>query len=96
MKDTNCPYCGADVEITHDDGYGYEEDRLHEDYCSACNKHFAYTIYISFHYTAYKADCLNGDEHLFKKTITYPPQYAKLKCTACGLEKNFEKAEESA
>lgn len=23
MRDTECPYCGEDVEINHDDGYGY-------------------------------------------------------------------------
>ena len=26
MYDVECPYCGAEIEINHDDGYGYEED----------------------------------------------------------------------
>jgi hypothetical protein len=34
--DTNCPYCDADIEINHDDGYGYEEDRKHEQQCNNC------------------------------------------------------------
>ncbi len=25
MKDINCPYCDAELDICHDDGFGYEE-----------------------------------------------------------------------
>ena len=28
-----CPYCGADVEINHDDGYGLEEDLIFKQEC---------------------------------------------------------------
>jgi len=38
MSDVECPYCGADVEINHDDGYGYTEDCLHEQAMSRVRK----------------------------------------------------------
>ena len=66
MNDCECPYCGADVEICHDDCYGYEEDQIYEDSCSACGKNFAYTICLSVDHYPYKADCLNGSEHDYK------------------------------
>jgi len=28
-NDVECPYCGAEQEINHDDGQGYDEDVLH-------------------------------------------------------------------
>ena len=85
-KDVECPYCGADVEINHDDGYGYEEDQLHEQEFGACEKVFAYTAWITVHHEAKKADCLNGAEHKYKRTVTYPPEFAKMRCTECGHE----------
>jgi endogenous inhibitor of DNA gyrase (YacG/DUF329 family) len=86
-KDTECPYCGAGVEINHDDGYGYSEDDTHKQECGECGKTFAYTTTICFYYRPRKANCLNGGEHQYEKTKTYPPEYARLRCTACGHEK---------
>lgn len=85
--DTKCPYCGAGVEINHDDGYGFAEYDLHEQECSVCGKVFVYTTMIHFSYTTYKADCLNGGEHNYRKTATFPPEAARLRCTQCGDEK---------
>lgn len=28
-NDVECPYCGAEQEINHDDGQGYDEGVLH-------------------------------------------------------------------
>lgn len=67
MSDVECPYCGKDQEINHDDGYGYEEGRTYEQQCADCEKYFAYTTSISFYYDATKADCLNGAEHRWNK-----------------------------
>jgi len=89
MHDVRCPYCNEYNEINHDDGYGYEEDELHQQECSKCEKTFVYTTFISFSYTSYQADCLNGAEHKFEKTITYPPEFARLRCTDCGEEKQI-------
>ena len=38
--DVYCPYCGAEQEINHDDGYGYEEDRRYQQQCGECEKTF--------------------------------------------------------
>ena len=86
-KDTECPYCGADVEINHDDGYGYSEDDLHNQECGECGKAFTYTTAIHFSYRTSKADCLNGGEHQYEKTKTWPPEFARMRCTECGEEK---------
>ena len=86
MRDTECPYCGADVEINHDDGYGYDESDMHQQECE-CGKTFAYFTAIHFTYRTYKADCLNGGEHDYRKTATYPPEFARLRCKMCGDER---------
>jgi hypothetical protein len=84
MSDTNCPYCGADVEIDHDGGYGCNEGETHQQECPKCDKTFIYQTMISFDYDVAKADCLNGAEHQFERTQTYPPEFAKLRCKVCG------------
>jgi len=89
-NDVKCPYCDEYNEICHDDGYGYEEERLHQQECSECEKTFTFTTFIYFSYEAYKADCLNGGEHEFEKTITYPPEFAKLRCIHCDEVKTIK------
>ena len=86
-RDTECPYCGEDVQINHDDGYGYSEDETHQQECGACGKTFTYTTMIHFSYSTRKADCLNGGEHDYRKTATYPPEFARLRCKMCDDEK---------
>lgn len=94
--DTTCPYCGAGVNICHDDGYGYSEDDQHQQQCRACEKTFVYTTAIHFSYRADKADCLNGAEHSYEKTKTWPAEFARLRCTSCGDEKPLPGAERPA
>lgn len=60
MSDMQCPYCGADQEVCHDDGNGYAEGVKHEHECSECEKTFVFETFISFDYEPSKADCLNG------------------------------------
>lgn len=84
MSDVECPYCGADCEISHDDGYGYEEDQTYSQECPICEQYFAYTTLISFTYNAKRADCLNGGRHVYKPTNTWPVRYTKMQCTECG------------
>lgn len=88
MDDTNCPYCDAGVEINHDDGYGYDEGQMHQQTCGSCDKTFAYTTAISFHYEAAKADCLNGGEHRYKEVKRYggPEPRTLLRCLDCDHE----------
>jgi hypothetical protein len=66
MSDINCPYCDAGLDICHDDGFGYDEDRRHEMECWKCRKNFVFTTSIHFYYEAEKADCLNGEPHKLK------------------------------
>ena len=82
-KDVNCPYCGAEQDICHDDGYGYEEDRMFDQTCHECDRTFIFTTSIRFLYEVSKADCLNGDEHKYKPTHTYPVEYTKMRCAVC-------------
>lgn len=84
MSDVNCPYCDAEQEIDHDDGYGYSEDEKHQQCCENCGKNFAYTTSIMFIYEAEKADCLNGAEHKWRKNKTWPVECTKMECVDCG------------
>ena len=90
MSDVNCPYCNAEEDICHDDGQGYAEDEIHQQECSECGKTFVFTTSVIFCYDEAKADCLNGGKHDYKQTKTYPQEYAKMRCTVCGEEKEIE------
>ena len=83
MKDVECPYCNVWQEVNHDDGFGCHEDRLEEQQCNDCEKYFVFTTSIIFHYSAEKADCLNGGKHKYKATATYPKEFTKMQCTEC-------------
>ncbi len=72
MRDIKCPYCNADNDVNHDDGYGYEENTLHQQECGNCGKIYTYTTSISFYYESHKADCLNDGKHNYQPTITCP------------------------
>jgi hypothetical protein len=87
MADLECPYCGADQEINHDDGHGYEEDVRHEDECTECGKGFIFTTFISFSYQAEKADCLNGGDHILEMSCTYPRRYSHMGCRDCDFKR---------
>lgn len=90
---TNCPYCGEEVEINHDDGYGYSEDEVYQQECGYCDKTFVYTTYIHFSYNLHKADCLNGGEHKWKPSITFPKEYTRMYCTECDESRGLTDSE---
>lgn len=92
--DVRCPYCSEDLKINHDDGYGYEQDELHQQECSKCLKLFTYTTSLIFFYNAEKADCLNEGEHQYEKTRTIPDEAARLRCSTCGDEQPIIKHNE--
>jgi transcription elongation factor Elf1 len=83
MSDFKCPYCGADHEVCHDDGFGYDEDKAHEDTCRACGKNFVFYTSISFDYRPKKADCLNGEPHVLETSISHPRKYSRMRCRNC-------------
>lgn len=88
MSDVNCPYCDAEQEIEPDDGYGCEEGVRYEQQCGECDKYFIFTASISYYYESEKADCLNGAEHDFKPTKTYPREHTKMECSMCEERRN--------
>jgi len=75
MTDVECPYCGEDVEINHDDGYGYEEGMVYTQECSHCDKTFTYTTGVIYVYRADKAPCQNGEPHSWKDVHGFPKGY---------------------
>ena len=85
----NCPYCGTEIEISHDDGFGYEEDELHQYQCHECEKYFVFTTCISISHDLIKADCLNDEKHDYQETKTYPRRFTRLRCKTCGDEKTI-------
>lgn len=87
MADMQCPYCGADQEVCHDDGAGYSEDERHEHTCSECGKAFVFNTYISLSYTAHQADCLNGAEHALSFRKSWPEKYSRMGCRDCDFER---------
>lgn len=88
MTEDRCPYCTAEVDICHDDGYGYTEGKVFEQVCWACGKTFGYTASISISHDLFKADCLNGFPHTMKRTCTAPAEYAVMRCTVCDEERD--------
>jgi hypothetical protein len=91
--DLECPYCNADLEVCHDDGFGYGAAVPHEMTCCKCDKSFVFFTSISFSYEAEKADCLNGSPHNYELTATYPPKWARMRCADCGHERQPTESE---
>ena len=87
-SETECPYCGREQEIYHDDGYGCEENEMYTQGCVACEKTFAFTTAIHFTHKPYQAECLNGGEHDFKPTNTSPLIATIMRCEMCGEERD--------
>ena len=89
--DVECPYCGKEQEINHDDGYGYDEGTMHRQECADCGKNFAYETTIDVSHEAFAAPCIDGDaEHDWEETGTIPRCFRKLRCSVCGEEKEIE------
>jgi len=87
--DINCPYCNKELDINHDDGFGYKEDVKHQMDCPHCEKSFVFTTSITFYYKPEKADCLNDGKHDYQLTQTYPREWSKMRCTMCDDEKEL-------
>lgn len=80
MKDLYCPYCDADVEICHDDGFGCSEDETYHQQRPECDKYFVFTTSISIDHYAHAAECLNDGNHKFKLTTTFPKEFSRWRC----------------
>ena len=84
MTTMNCPYCGAQQRTSSDDADGMREEETQARECSSCEKNFTFQIKISLSYTTEKADCLNGGEHAWKPTVTWPKHYTRMRCHGCN------------
>ena len=83
----NCPYCDHEIDACYDEGI--EEDCIYEIECDACEKTFVYTASIYYHFSASKADCLNGDDCKYEKVVHYPNTFPDWqRCKDCGHEIN--------
>ena len=91
--DLKCPYCEAELQVNHDDGFGYEEDVKHQMDCDACDRTFVFTTSISFSYESERADCLNGMKHSYKLTTTFPKEFSKMACKYCDDIRELTKKE---
>jgi hypothetical protein len=89
MKDLECPYCEKELDINHDEGFGYEEGVKHQMECDRCGKSFVFTTSISFHYESEKADCLNDGKHDYRLTHTAPKELSKMRCTMCDYKREL-------
>jgi len=85
MRDVECPYCGKGIEIDHDDGQGYAEDKVHQQQCSECDKYFTFTTSISYNYDVEKAPCLNDGEHNWTPIIS--TLKGRERCSYCDEER---------
>jgi phage FluMu protein Com len=56
MSDLTCPHCRKFQNICHDDGFGYEENKLHEMRCRDCNKLIRFETSILYHYEVIEDD----------------------------------------
>jgi hypothetical protein len=87
MADLECPYCEADNDVCHDDGFGYSEDTAHEMMCHSCEKNFVFFTTIHFYYEPKKADCLNGEPHKINRK-EYPNLNLYVeRCRDCDYER---------
>ena len=77
MSDVTCPYCAAEQEINHDDGYGYDERSDHEQECIECGKTFKFKTSISYNYEVY---CQNDDHDMEPFGDKWPNMYECSKC----------------
>ena len=87
-----CPYCEKEVKLNHDDGEGFEEDKVYNRQCSNCGKKFIYITRISFTHTGFKAPCLNGGEHKWAQVIGWPKEEFKNKyrCDYCDEQRTID------
>jgi len=83
IEDIICPYCGKYNEVCNDDGHGIAEDTLYQDECIHCEKSYVFTSRISMEYYPKTANCLNGSEHEYKETNSYPKYITRMECITC-------------
>lgn len=87
MDTVDCPYCGQENEINHDDGAHYDEEHAESMECEHCDKKFLVDATISWYFEGREADCLNDGEHKWKDLISTHP-VGREYCTHCRIKRN--------
>lgn len=87
--DIECPYCEKELDINHDDGFGYEEGVTHQMECDHCGKSFVFTTSTMFFYEPKKADCLNDGSHNYELSKTFPKEFSTMICSCCGDKRDL-------
>ena len=87
MSYIRCPYCGHKNDIDQCDGHGTEEDVTYHEECYKCENQFTFTVSWSCTFYPEKSDCLNGGEHKWTPTITYPLELTRMRCGDCDQER---------
>lgn len=89
MSDLNCPYC---EEACREPDECYDEDYPYECECEHCEKNFIFYVSYTKNFDAQKCPCLNGEEHLWRKSTGFPEEYYKntYRCVHCDTEEKFE------
>ena len=92
MHKAECPYCGENNEINHDDGFGLEDDQQWEQECKYCGKIFIFQSSTQWYFHAEKAPCLNGEDHNWVKIVGAPREYliGRQRCSYCGKEPKID------
>ena len=83
--DLQCPYCEEELDDPDD---AYEPERDYEHSCPHCDKSFVFQVEYTRHYSANKAECLNGGEHRYKERKLYGTgePLIRWRCEDCGHE----------
>lgn len=81
MYKLECPYCGEEQTDPDLGGADQETTIIHE--CESCGKSFTFSYSLSIDYESAEAPCLNGDEHSWSCSWTYPEYLKKMRCIYC-------------
>lgn len=94
-ENVECPYCEKDTEFNDEDMYEQDED--YEIECKHCEKIFQVNLSYLKCFSPNKIECLNDEEHIFRKKVGAPEIHFKGKylCTQCGLEKTVQEEVET-
>ena len=93
MDEIECPYC---QHTWNYDGDGLGDDESEECQCEKCEKSFMIKASVSISYESTACPCLNGEDHKFVDTRSFPRiTYGKIrmKCDYCELVKTREATE---
>jgi len=94
MSDVDCPYCGHEFRLCHDDGAHCQDDGREEEHCPGCSKIMMVRTVISYDHYTETAACLNTDDPSDEdhnwgwEYVRGGDDYVKrFRCRNCGIAK---------